>query len=335
MWRFVVVCALALGCYAPSPPTGAACSPNGSCPGGLVCAQPTLTCERSDGAAPDAGRDGAPDGPLCIPAAPGVTMFALTGAIQTFTVPTCGPITIEAWGAQGGAGFATHVGGKGAHVVGTFTLPVDSMLSILVGGEGSAGSDATSQRSGTGGGGTFIVQGAQTPLVVAGGGGGGVGGNYSTADGGPGQAGAAGQNGDGNTTMGIGGMDGNGGTTYQIANPGPGAYHQATAGAGLLTDGMGASNGGANFGTPNLPPKAFVHGGDGGIAGSQGRGGGFGGGGSGGFTGGGGGGYSGGGNAGGMVSTHGGGGGGSFTAGASPITEAGINAGNGKAIIRW
>lgn len=290
MWRFVLVVALVSGCYAPSPPTGAACSPNGSCPRGLVCAQATLTCELGDVAAPDAARDAAPDVPACMPAAPGMRMLVYTGAIEMFTVPTCGPLTIEAWGAQGGAGFATHVGGKGAHVLDTLTVPKDTVLTILVGGAGIAGANATSQRSGTGGGGTFIVQ-MQTPLVIAGGGGGGVGGNYSTADGGPGQAGTAGQSGEG--TGGAGGINGNGGATYQISNPPVGAYQQGTGGAGFLTDAMGASNGGANFGTPNQPPKAYVNGGAGGIGGDQGRNGGFGGGGSGGFTGAGGGGYSG------------------------------------------
>lgn len=44
------------GCYAPRPPSGAACAPSGACPDGLVCSPATLTCELRaiDGGGPDA-----------------------------------------------------------------------------------------------------------------------------------------------------------------------------------------------------------------------------------------------------------------------------------------
>lgn len=342
MRRFALVGLAIVGaCYGPTVPAGIDCSGGGACPRDFVCSPATLTCEREGH---DAGIDtvdaidAPPDGPPCTPAPAGMQTFDVTGTIVTFVVPTCGPLRIEAWGAQGGAGFQTHIGGKGAHVAGTFTLPVGETLKILVGGEGIAGINSSSQRSGSGGGGTFVVEGTQTPLVIAGGGGGATGGGFSVADGGPGQAGTAGQAGDGTVggvQGGAGGIDGNGGTTFQITNPSPGAYQQATAGGGLLTDGMGSSNGGANNGTPNGAGIAFVNGGAGGAGGSQGRDGGFGGGGSTGFTGGGGGGYSGGGNGGGNITTYAGGGGGSFADGTANVAEAGINAGNGRVTISW
>lgn len=342
----VVGLVVAPGCYAPAVPSGAPCAASGACPHELVCVEPSHTCEPDgshgvvdaalDG---DGGRDDATDATACTPAPSGMMMFAFTGAITTFTVPTCGPIRIEAWGAQGGNGFATNIGGKGAHVAGTFTLAKGTPLAILVGGQGLAGTNGTSQRGGTGGGGSFVVQGVQTPLVIAGGGGGAAGGNFQLADGGPGQATTSGQDGNGVTgdgTMGgAGGTAGMGGTTFQHVNPSVGTYQQSTAGGGLLTDATASSNGGAGNGTPNGPGKAFVNGGAGGLGGSAGRNGGFGGGGASGYSGGGGGGYSGGGNAAGQVTTYAGGGGGSFGGGTTPVLEAGINTGNGRVTITW
>jgi hypothetical protein len=48
---------LLVGCFHPSPPTGAACGASGACPDGLVCAPATNTCEKGAIVAPDASVD--------------------------------------------------------------------------------------------------------------------------------------------------------------------------------------------------------------------------------------------------------------------------------------
>jgi hypothetical protein len=85
-----------------------------------------------------------------------------TGTIQTFVVPPCvTQISIEALGAEGGAGTDT----KGARMKGDFPAVPGEMLTILVG-------QTTPDSQGlAGGGGTFVVDAANNPLVIAGGGG--------------------------------------------------------------------------------------------------------------------------------------------------------------------
>lgn len=60
-WAFASVCVVA-GCYAPTPPEGAACGAGGSCPAGLMCTG--SVCVRDHGSSPDASRDAIGDGPL-------------------------------------------------------------------------------------------------------------------------------------------------------------------------------------------------------------------------------------------------------------------------------
>lgn len=275
--------------------------------------------------------------------APGGSIaFDLTGGIESWVVPMCAStITIEAWGAQGGGG-PTVDGGLGARMRGDFAVAGGEELQILVGGQGLPATNDSDQGGGSGGGGTFVVDVAGTPWVVAGGGGGalyslsGVGGYPRELDGGPGQVGTGGQAGDGG---GAGGVGGNGGTTWVWSG-----WHAGTGGGGLLGNGVGASSGSGSYGTPNQPGVAFVNGGAGGPGGSQGRAGGFGGGGAAGFTGGGGGGYSGGGSSTyGDASacscpgaqTYGGGGGGSYNGGLNQSNDPGVNAGAGRVEIAW
>ncbi|GHV83041.1 hypothetical protein AGMMS50212_03810 [Spirochaetia bacterium] len=83
--------------------------------------------------------------------------FISTGAVQTFTVPTTGTYTIEAWGAQGGGvtGFTGGtsagggVGGLGGYSAGTITLNAGVTLYVHVGAQGAAG--AGHNTNGTGG----------------------------------------------------------------------------------------------------------------------------------------------------------------------------------------
>lgn len=74
-------------------------------------------------------------------------------------------------GASGG--YDTHSNsklyrGRGAQMIGTFTLNKDDIIKILVGQEGGIN---TGSSSSGGGGGSFVVRG-NNPLIVAGGGGG-------------------------------------------------------------------------------------------------------------------------------------------------------------------
>lgn len=264
--------------------------------------------------------------------------FEYTGTIETLTLPECAStVTIEAWGAQGGGG-VTVSGGEGAHVKAEVPADGGETLRILVGGAGQDGTDVGTQGGGSGGGGSFVVDEEDQPWVVAGGGGGairsidGVVGaeNQREVDGGPGQTTQDGQDGDGG---GLGGTEGAGGGTFYWEG-----WHAGTGGGGLLTSGSATSAGLERYGTVNQPGQAFVDGGAGGVGGSEGRNGGFGGGGAAGFTGGGGGGYSGGGSSafgGEGLDTYGGGGGGSYAAGTLLESEAGVREGNGQVDVRW
>ena len=96
----------------------------------------------------------------------------LSSGIQQWTVPYTGEYRIEAIGAAGGYdGYrnSAQYRGRGARMIGTFSLCQDEIIQILVGQEGGIKNDS---RSSGGGGGTFVVRGSNTTLLVAGGGGG-------------------------------------------------------------------------------------------------------------------------------------------------------------------
>lgn len=259
-----------------------------------------------------------------------------TGAIQTYTIPSTGSYTIEAWGAQGGGGITNNVaGGLGAYAKGTVSLTAGDVLQILVGQQGGTGSssyDPQGNENG-GGGGTFVVkQTGSVPLVVAGGGGGGYSTTYGTsctrtASDGSGQSTTTGMTINCNGT-GSGGSGGAGGSTF-------GSY-QGGAGGGFSTNG---ANGGTHCSVA-MGGQSFTSGGTGGAGNScysSANFGGFGGGGGGQLGGpGAGGGYSGGGSAGSWssYSTYGGGGGSYVVAGATgTVLTAGSRSGAGEVII--
>jgi hypothetical protein len=260
-----------------------------------------------------------------ISASSGTQTFNYTGTIDNFTVPAgVTSLVIEAKGAQGGTsnGSGTNAGGKGAYIKGTVSVTPGQVLKVLVGGQGSTGSQ------GGGGGGSFITTNANAALVVAGGGGGAYYASYTTnaanADGVTGNNGMAGVGGNGGNG-GVAGTGGNGGglsTTYSISGAGGGGLN----GNGTSSTGTGGATGG----------KSFTNGGTGGIKAGNGGNGGFGGGGGGDWlnmTGaGGGGGYSGGGGG----TYYGvGGGGGSYNAGTNQTQTAGYQTGNGQVILSW
>ena len=85
--------------------------------------------------------------------------------IQLWTVPETGNYTIRA---KGAAGLDTR-GGKGRDIQLTTSLVKGEVIQILVGQQGT---DANNTNFSSGGGGTFVVRGTDTPIIVAGGGGG-------------------------------------------------------------------------------------------------------------------------------------------------------------------
>ena len=96
----------------------------------------------------------------------------LSRGIQQWTVPYTGDYRIEVIGAAGGYDKwinSSQYRGRGARMIGTFRLNKGEVIQILVGQEG--GINKMSYASG-GGGGTFVVRGADSPLIIAGGGGG-------------------------------------------------------------------------------------------------------------------------------------------------------------------
>ena len=324
------------------------CSDDDECTDGDQCqdeecvAGPPLVCDdlnvcTDDSCAPDSGCINAPvpdetscgqdlwckSGncqPICNYVAGSLTLN-YSGSLTTFTVPECvTDLTIEVWGAQGGMG-NSGAGGLGARMKGVFEVTEGQTLKVLVGQQGQKNSTSGGHigNSTGGGGGTYVTKADNTPLIIAGAGGGG--GHVNG-----GQDGVTGPNG----LKGLGGGGASGGTNGNGGGS-DGGMNSGRAGAGLTGDGgIPPGDGGVAPGGS----KSFVNGGAGGPAGPHHGAGGFGGGGQGGnYGGGGGGGYSGGG--GGSSNGYGGGGGGSYNDGAGQSNQAGVQAGNGKAVFTW
>jgi len=88
-------------------------------------------------------------------------------------VPCTGDYQIKAVGAAGGYdnhAKSSQYRGRGARMIGTFSLCKGEIIQILVGQEG--GININYDYGSGGGGGTFVVRGSNTPLIIAGGGGG-------------------------------------------------------------------------------------------------------------------------------------------------------------------
>ena len=244
--------------------------------------------------------------------------FILPGMFS-FIAPSTGEYALDLFGASGGGGPFSPVGGLGAEVSGDVFLTAGEDLTLYVGGIGQA----SSASGGGGGGGSFVFVGSEVLAVAGGGGGVGFAGFRSGGAGQAGTSGGAGRSGSG----GAGGANGTGGGggTYQVRNGGGGAGVSAGA----------AGYGGNGFGVGSGSGAKFPSGGSGsGGGGGGGYGGGGGGGGVGRYSGGGGGGggYSGGGGGG---YSYGGGGGGSYLASAftNQVLTAGVNSGDGSISI--
>ena len=239
----------------------------------------------------------------------------VTNGIQRFQVPATGTYRITAKGAQGGDKTGNNVatGGFGIAVRSTYTLTINTTLSILVGHNGVTTAGGSNYSGGGGGGGSFVAIG--TTLLLAAGGGGGA----CTS--------SNGQNGLSGTSGGAGllGAFGAGGTT----GGGGGGGDYGSGGAGYTGNGGNAVN------AAGTVANSFVNNGIGGAPAALDDGrvdGGFGGGGYGYAGAGGGGGYSGGG-AGGYNSGPSGRGGGGGSYSSTTLTDLGASAGVGYVLI--
>ena len=255
-----------------------------------------------------------------------------TQGIQEWTVPVTTSYTIEAYGAQGGGDY----GGKGAKIVGTFSLSSGDVLKILVGQLGTDNSSNGSGRSSGGGGGSYVTKSpynnTSSILVIAGGGGGeGVSAgcsndNLTGVGGGTGTSGLAGKG----TRCGPASLGTNG---YGASRPSS-CNHGCSGGAGFFGNSVAYS-----ASTWGDVAYSFVNGGQGADQrkSDYGGDGGFGGGGAGAFGGGGGGGYSGGGTGDFTQPCRdlGGGGGGSYNSGSNQSNTADHWEGHGKVVITY
>jgi hypothetical protein len=246
----------------------------------------------------------------CGTASDSITFSFIADSIQQWIIPAgVTSLSIETRGAEGGFNSSSGmISGKGAVMIGDFSVTPGSSLKILVGEKPIYGNG--------GGGGSFVTDMSNTPLIIAGGGSGSH--NVTVTASKDGNTTTSG--GDGSGAGGTGGINGNGGN-----NNGTSSFLSG-AGGGLLTDG-------GDGWAINTGGRSFLNGGAGGVSSAYG---GFGGGGagSGNVVGGAGGGYSGGGSGGNSNAGHGGGGG-SFNSGTNQNNTTGINVGQGLVIIRY
>lgn len=191
--------------------------------------------------------------------------FSYTGAAQTWTVPAnVYSVTMELWGAQGGAGegnSGTPNGGLGGYIKATVTVTPGEVLQVRVGGQGVAGSSTAAGGyngggqggrytcdGGGGGGATDVRRGAYAladRLVIAGGGGGGGGDSNLTNLGGAGGGGGYTTGVDG-TAGTVGGHPGLKGTASAGGAAGGGVHACGSGGpatAGTLGSGGTADDG--------------------------------------------------------------------------------------------
>ncbi|XP_022801226.1 uncharacterized protein LOC111338927 isoform X1 [Stylophora pistillata] len=249
----------------------------------------------------------------------------LLSGIQQWTVPYTGDYRIDAIGAAGGYDTYTNSAqyrGRGARMIGTFSLNKGEVIQILVGQEGGINSQSTSSG---GGGGTFVARGSNRPLIIAGGGGG-----LATASSRhPGCDASTGSSGNPGYNSWSGGSNGHG------AKAGDSDY-SGGGGGGFYSSGRSSKQFGGTGGYGGEGGKGFLQGVVGGRARQHNISGGFGGGaGADGYGGGGGGGggYSGG-SSGKFIRDSCGGGGGSYNAGKNQQNECCYrSSGHGQVII--
>ena len=201
----------------------------------------------------------------------GSATFNYTGASQSFTVPACvTSITIDAFGAQGGAG--AGAAGLGGRATGTRSVAGGAVLTVMVGGAGQAVSSTGNAAgfaggfngggrvfeyttwagqsegpSGTGGGASDVRLGGSAlanRIIVAGGG---AGGGNTSAGGGGGANGGTGVSGGGNVVGGGGGTQAGGGTTANCCASYPNTPGVLGVGGDGYRDGAGSGGGGGGY----------------------------------------------------------------------------------------
>ena len=218
-----------------------------------------------------------------------VINFGFTGAEQTFTVPAgITELTLEVWGAQGGQGGPTNMGGRGGYSTGTITVEPGDVLYVNVGGEGEGSTETTmggtcaggyngggigySNNNGVrggGGGATHIATASgllqnlssnqSAVLIVAGGGGGNMyfsANEYISGTGG----GLSGTNGS-NSSYGFGGTQTEGGAGYSSFEPagfGYGGYYGPNSSGTICGGGAGWYGGGS--GNPGGGGSGYIGG---------------------------------------------------------------------------
>ncbi|NOG95709.1 MAG: HYR domain-containing protein [Bacteroidetes bacterium] len=249
----------------------------------------------------------------------GIDTFYYSGSVVTWTVPNgVTALNIEAIGAQGGDNIVLNgLGGKGARMIGDFTVAPGQVIKIIVGQQGKKATGGnTANGAGGGGGGSFVwIDGQPQPLIAAGGGGA----SCLTNNGIPhyyGKDAVTTNDGTGSRSHdqygdSPGGTAGGNGTSVS-ASGGKGWYAVLSNPAGVLAQNYGGDGGFGGGGGCGINPNIcnYLH------------------------TGGGGGGYSGGG-AGGSCYYFGGGGGGSYNVGTNQSNTAGYQTGNGLVVLKY
>ena len=195
--------------------------------------------------------------------------FNYTGSAQSLELPP-GPYLLEVWGAEGGNGNMSALGGKGGYASGKINLAETQTIQLFVGEAGATtgsgpfnGGGAAGSNYGAEGGGATDIRispfDLNSRIIVAGGGGGASYGSTPSAGGAGG--GSTGINGTSASsfTGGLGGTQSAGGAAgccYGNASAGtfgqgagPGDYHNAGGGGGWYGGGSGAGQSGAGGGS--------------------------------------------------------------------------------------
>lgn len=257
--------------------------------------------------------------------------YNFTGAVQSFTVPSCvTSITITCYGAEGvSVGNFGYAPGRGGMAQGVLPSFGGQVLNIYVGGQNGYNGGGSGQAGGNGGGASDVRLNstALANRIVVAGGGGGAGGDNWGCNSMPGHGG-------GGTPVGTNFVGGGGGGGYTqcgtdgatVGGTGGVGYHGGGGGGGGLNSGGGGAdaNGGgglAGSGTLGLGGASAVSLNGCSTEGAGGGGGGY---------------YGGGGAAGTNCGAGRGGGGSSWTGGLSnPAFTAGARQGNGAVVIAY
>jgi RHS repeat-associated protein len=206
--------------------------------------------------------------------------FAYTGAPQYWTVPDgVNMIAVSAAGGQGGTGVDLGAGGLGGLQQGVVPVTPGQIVTVMVGGAGSAGAGfnggggGNPYGGGPGGGASDVRVGGAVltdRMLVAGGGGGGAANSGPAGGGGGGLSGQPGGNGSlpggGGGTQTAGGAWGGGyyGSSGSLGQGGGGTYHGGDGGGGYYgggagggdINGSGGGGGGSSYAAPSVNQAA-------------------------------------------------------------------------------